>query len=428
MQTRQSGAAHVPIMFFLILLVMFLGALAYAYVTTDANTNLRTANMGLQADLKTSKGHTLLLQHYIEDLGAVVQLPGKYNGRTETVSADDYANSSLDGISGVIDPKELKQRLDTFGNNLGLATTRGIEDLFAAVVNQKASLDKRITDISTERDVALAAKNATDSKFSEATTAHSRASNEMRQSLEQTRADFDSGKSELQNRIGLLQQNVRDRDTQLAEEKESRTSERKDMQGQIGKLQMHNTALVDKDKMRVPPSVADGSILVAKSGLSSAFINLGKKDMLQPGTIFQIKNQNSEAVKGYATVTRVEQERAEVTLSGLVDAVGDPIRDGDQLYNELYSPGASSKRTIFLLGRFSYPYHKPQLQLLLENLGNTVVGKMGPGIDTVILGDDAINEAGDGFSKVEESEEYKAATMLGVEFVPMRKIRDIVKP
>ncbi|MEQ1634132.1 MAG: hypothetical protein ABL997_17265, partial [Planctomycetota bacterium] len=276
--------------------------------------------------------------------------------------------------------------------------------------------------------VALAAKNATDSKFSEATTAHSRASNEMRQSLEQTRADFDSGKSELQNRIGLLQQNVRDRDTQLAEEKESRTSERKDMQGQIGKLQMHNTALVDKDKMRVPPSVADGSILVAKSGLSSAFINLGKKDMLQPGTIFQIKNQNSEAVKGYATVTRVEQERAEVTLSGLVDAVGDPIRDGDQLYNELYSPGASSKRTIFLLGRFSYPYHKPQLQLLLENLGNTVVGKMGPGIDTVILGDDAINEAGDGFSKVEESEEYKAATMLGVEFVPMRKIRDIVKP
>jgi hypothetical protein len=53
---------------------------------------------------------------------------------------------------------------------------------------------------------------------------------------------------------------------------------------------------------------------------------------------------------------------------------------------------------------------------------------MGPGIDTVILGDDAINEAGDGFTKVEESEEYKAATMLGVEFVPMRKIRDIVKP
>jgi hypothetical protein len=293
---------------------------------------------------------------------------------------------------------------------------------------RKAALDKRVADISTERDAALATKNATDTKFSEATTSHSRASNEMRQTLEQTRADFDSGKRELESRIGLLQQNVRDRDTQIAEEKESRTSERKSMQNQIGKLQMHKTALVDKDKMRVPPSVADGSILVAKSGLNSAFINLGKKDMLQPGTIFQIKNLNSAAVKGYATVTRVEETRAEVSLSGIVDAVGDPVRDGDAIYNDLYSPGQSSKRTIYLLGRFSYPYHKPQLTQLLENLGNRVVAKMGPGIDTVILGDDAINEAGDGFTKVEESEEYKAATMLGVEFVPMRKIRDIVKP
>jgi hypothetical protein len=427
MQSRQNGAAHVPIMFFLILLVMFFGALAFAYVSADESTNLRTDNATLRASVKAIKGKELLLAHYIEDLGNVLQLPGKYTGRPE-VAAEVYENTSLDGIMGVTDPKELKAKLDTFGTNLGLSSTRGLEDLFAAAVNQKAALDKRVADISTERDAALATKNATDTKFSEATTSHSRASNEMRQTLEQTRADFDSGKRELESRIGLLQQNVRDRDTQIAEEKESRTSERKSMQNQIGKLQMHNTALVDKDKMRVPPSVADGSILVAKSGLNSAFINLGKKDMLQPGTIFQIKNLNSSAVKGYATVTRVEETRAEVSLSGIVDAVGDPVRDGDAIYNDLYSPGQSSKRTIYLLGRFSYPYHKPQLTQLLENLGNRVVAKMGPGIDTVILGDDAINEAGDGFTKVEESEEYKAATMLGVEFVPMRKIRDIVKP
>lgn len=427
MQTRQNGAAHVPIMFFLILLVMFLGALAFAYVSTDSNTNLRTDNAKLRADIKAAQGKQLLLSHYIEDLGAVLQLPGKYTIRPE-VSPEVYEGGTLDGITGVADPKELKTKLDTFGSSLGLSSTRGLEDLFSAAVNQKTGLDKRIADLSTERDAALAAKNATDSKFTEATTSHSRASNEMRQTLEQTRADFESGKTDLQNRIGLLQQNVRDRDTQIAEEKESRASERKGMQNQIGKLQMHNTALVDKDKMRIPPSVADGSVLVTKSGLNSAFINLGKKDMLQPGTIFQIKNLNSTSVKAYATVTRVEDTRAEVTLSGIVDPVGDPVRDGDAIYNDLYSPGQSSKRTIFLLGRFSYPYHKPQLTQLLENLGNRVVAKMGPGVDTVILGDDAINEAGDGFTKVEESEEYKAATMLGVEFVPMRKIRDIVKP
>ncbi len=157
-------------------------------------------------------------------------------------------------------------------------------------------------------------------------------------------------------------------------------------------------------------------------------IDLGRKDMLQPGTIFQIKNPNEPSIKGYAKVTRVEQDRAEVMLYDLADKVGDPIRDGDQLYNDLYSPGANSKRKICLLGRFGYPYHKPQLEALLKNLGNTVVAKMEPGVDTVILGDDEVNESKDGMVPVQDSDDYKFANQLGVEFVPMRKIRDIVKP
>jgi hypothetical protein len=79
------------------------------------------------------------------------------------------------------------------------------------------------------------------------------------------------------------------------------------------------------------------------------------------------------------------------------------------------------------MGRFSYPYNKPQLEMLLKNLGNTLVNKMGPGVDTVILGDDAVNEAGDGFTSVTDSAEYKLANELGVEFAPLRKIRDLLK-
>ena len=79
------------------------------------------------------------------------------------------------------------------------------------------------------------------------------------------------------------------------------------------------------------------------------------------------------------------------------------------------------------MGRFSYPYNKPQLEQLLKNLGNKVVAKMGPGVDTVILGNDSVNENGDGFDKVLESQEYKEAINLGVEFAPLLKIRDLIK-
>jgi hypothetical protein len=413
-------------MFFLILLIMFLGALGYAYVVTDKNANLTKENADLiQAD-KQKSGKLFLAEHYIEDIGSLLAVPGKYAGRQNMVAI--YENASLDGMSGVMSPADVQAKMNAFGATIEIGATKGFEDMLAAVVNRVAALKKRITDLEAERDIVLTQKNETDAKFAEATQAHGRAAGEWRQTLDQANADFTSQRTQLGGQITLLQQNVNDRNTALAEEKEARAAERKQKDNEIGKLQMHNTALVDKDRMRHPPNVADGKVIVAKSGVATAFIDLGRKDMLQPGTIFQIKNRNESAIKGYATVTRVEQDRAEVLLHGVVDPIGDAVRDGDLLYNELYSPGAHSKRTIFLLGRFDYPYNKPQLEMLLKGLGNTVVGKMAPGVDTVILGDNPINEAGDDFAKVQDSDEYKFANNLGVEFVPMRKIRDIVKP
>jgi hypothetical protein len=147
--------------------------------------------------------------------------------------------------------------------------------------------------------------------------------------------------------------------------------------------------------------------------------------MLQPDTVFRVRAPKSDRVKAIATVTRVEQDRAEVLLTGVVDPIGNAVQDGDELYNDLYSP--NSKRVIFMLGRFSYPYNKDMVEKLLKRLGNTVVAKMGPGVDTVLLGDDAVNEAGDGFAVVTDSADYKQATDLGVEFVPLRKVKDLLK-
>lgn len=424
MHTRQSGAAHVPIMVFLIVLLMFLGALGFAYVATDTSTKLRNDNATLRAEYKALTNKALLQQHYIEELGDVVKLPGKYAGRPSV----EYEGATLDGIAGVISPADLKAKMAAFGGSIEIGATNGFEDTLTAGANKVAQLKKRITEIETERDAVLTQKNETDAKFAEATSAHSRAAGEWRQTFEQARADYDTGLTTARSTIGTLQENVRRGETTLAEEKESRAAERKSLSNDIAKLTMHNTALVDKDRMRLPPAVADGKVLASKSGLVTAYIDLGRKDMLQPGTIFQIKNPNEGTVKGYAKVTRVEQERAEVLLYDVADKVGDPVRDGDLLYNDLYSPNANSKRTICLLGRFSYPYNKPQLEALLKNLGNTVVAKMAPGVDTVLLGDEVVNEAGDGFAAIEESPEYKLALQLGVEFVPMRKVRDIVKP
>ena len=79
------------------------------------------------------------------------------------------------------------------------------------------------------------------------------------------------------------------------------------------------------------------------------------------------------------------------------------------------------------MGRFSAPYNKPELTNLLKRLGNNVVDKMAPGVDTVILGGDPVNEAGDGFASVQDSAEFKLASELRVEFAYLSSIRDLIK-
>jgi len=422
MHNRQSGAAHVPIMFFLILLVMFLGALGFGYVTLTRNGELQQQLSKATADADVLRNKSFLVEHYIEDIGRVIGKPGKYEGRQGSVSL--YKGATLD-YPMVMNPAEIKKVMDDACAAAGVSAGSSLENVLGAMVTHGSQLAQRTTEIETERDRALTEKRELENKFQSATASHSQASNTWRQSLEQTRAEFTNATSEKDRTIGALQANVNQKVDELTTAKEEATVIEKGLRKEVAKQQMHNSALTAKNAMRTPPDAADGKVIAAQAGVPSAFINLGRKDLLKEGTVFRIKNPHNDKIKGYATVTRLEDERAQVELSGLVDAIGDSVRAGDLLYNDLFSPRVT--RTIFLMGRFSAPYNKPELTNLLRRLGNKVVDKMAPGVDTVILGNDPINEAGDGFASVQESDDYKLASDLRVEFAYLNTIRDLIK-
>lgn len=419
---RQSGAAHVPIMFFLLLLVMFLGALGFGYVTMTQNNDLERQIAKERADAQVLRNKALLIEHYIEDLGRVVGKPGKYEGRAASRSI--YGDAVLD-YPMVMNPEELKQLMADACQRGGVSVASGLENVLGSMVTRVSQLQQRAVEAEGERDKALTDKRELEGKFAQATGSHTSAANKWRQDLEQSRAEFTNANAERDRTIGSLQENVRQKVDELTTAREEHTAEKKNLNKEIDKRNIQLSAMTARDALRNPPDAADGKVIAAQAGVPTAFIGLGKKDMLVPGTVFRIKNTNSPNVKGYATVTRVEDERAEVALSGMVDPIGDWARAGDLLFNELYTPGVT--RTIFLLGRFSAPYNKPELKNLLVRLGNKVVDKMAPGVDTVILGNDPINEAGDGFTSVQESDEYKLAADLRVEFTYLKTIRDLIK-
>src|SRR5262245_2474486 len=241
MHTRQSGAAHVPMIYFLLLLALFLGAVGFGYVQADNAGKLRTELSQQRDDGKAKSNKLLLMQHYIEDVGEVVAQPGKYSGR----SGIDYQGANLDGITGVISPADLKSRFTALGASVEIGATRGLEDLANAITGKHNSLKKRIGEIETERDKALTDKNENDVKIAEASAAHARAAAEWKQQLDQARADYASGTAGLNSNITSLQENVRRGDTALNEEKERATAERKVLKNDVAKLQMHTTGLAD---------------------------------------------------------------------------------------------------------------------------------------------------------------------------------------
>ena len=107
MHNRQTGAAHVPIMFFLILLVMFLGALGFAYVQQTKNGEVLTAKDKALAENKVLKDKDLLVSHYVADVGKAIGKPGKYIGRAGTKLYGDAVLS----YPGLMDPKEVEKVL-----------------------------------------------------------------------------------------------------------------------------------------------------------------------------------------------------------------------------------------------------------------------------------------------------------------------------
>jgi hypothetical protein len=425
MHIRQRGAAHVPMIFFLLVLALFLGAISFAFVTHSKNGELIKARDAAVADYTVLKDRNLLVTDYIKAIGTVIGKPGQYTGRAgANYGTAAAANGLGTSFEGVMNPDEIKKLMDDKLTAMNLQAATGLENTLDAMVTKLGQLNQRVKDIESERDKQMAEKSEVDKKFQVATTEASSKAKEFATTLEQQRTDYEAAKQQQESRINTVSEGLRTTNDALSAEKERAAAKEKELDKRVSMFQIHNAALVARETLRKPEDVPDGKILVAKTGVPTAFINLGRKDLLMPGTVFRVKNPNSSAVKGYATVTRVEEERAEVSLTDFTDPVSDFARAGDLLYNNLYTPHMA--RTIFLMGRFTSP-NKDAIAVLLKRLGNKVVDKMQPGVDTVILGDNPINEAGDGFAAVQDSPEYKLASELRVEFANMNQIRDLIK-
>lgn len=433
MQNRERGAAHINIFYFLVAMVLFLGSLWFGYVqmsqVNDAITKRKTAEINEQIAKRDLEHY----KHYTEEISNLLGAKGDWAGKAGWKWDDRFpriatANGSAtpSPIAGVSLATDLSKSLKGLAQSLGIPDTEAspIAPFFGQVdLRYKAQVQQVATADAARQKAATDLATQTGSYQGNLATAQSQAT--------AATANFNKQMNDLRTANTSIQTRLRNSESEVGKvngEKQALVEQHQEdinkAQKRLDRQKGQNSALVATLKLRNTPEESDGEVISASMHTDTGFINIGVKDMLRRGTKFRITNRDGK-LKGYGEVVKTMQDRSEIRISKVVDRVGDPIGQGDRLFNALYSPNL--KRNVAMIGRFSHPYTKPMIKTLLERLGNKVYNKVEVGVDLVIVGLQQPNEDGSGLEPVEKTPGYLAAQQLGCEIITIQKIRDLLK-
>jgi hypothetical protein len=433
MHCPERGTAHVNIFYFVVMLVLFLGAVAFGYVQFGDNTQLAKENARLAAEQKQLKIDMQVRDHYIEDVRDVIGEAGKYEGRAGFVYLDPEDKPvpgqpapEVKAIDNVALPATITTTVKTFAHQAGLteSTATPLGSLLGQAKQALDAKDKRIADLEAEKTVLATQVSAAQQSVTESDRQKQAEIAKLTQEKEELRQRIDADYTKNTAEIANLREGQKRLRDEMDAAKDETAKQVLAMNKEKNLLMARIDAQTNLTKLVNPPQTADGSVITASATTGRGWVNLGRKDMLPLGTVFQVTAPGKTTLKAHARVTKVDYDRSEVELYDVADRF-DPIVKGDEIKNELYSPNL--RRNIVLIGRFSYPLTKPTVKMVLEKLGNKVTDKIGPGVDLVLVGGDTLNEEGDGLSDIRESAEYKDALSLGIEIANVNKVREFLQ-
>jgi hypothetical protein len=174
------------------------------------------------------------------------------------------------------------------------------------------------------------------------------------------------------------------------------------------------------------PEAADGKVLSVGAGGSIAFIDIGRRNGLRPGTRFEVLRpaENGELVKagGMIEVRELQDNIAMVGVMGEPNPL-DPILPGDLVRN----PHFDRTRVMhhYLLGEFPLTMSKEFVAARLGELGAAVDDTLGTQTDVLVLGERPLGEAD--AKDLTETDEYKLADKLGMRIIRLTELAEFLR-
>lgn len=412
MLRRNAGKARISIVWMVTVGVLFLVALVFAFIAQSDLSTERDNVVAARADAAqmTTQVEALLAER--RNLSTVL-------GWYDRQSADQQA-----------DPEAAKKALDELKStfpDLGAAEKdfeSAIPKILAAFnerARKLAELETRSKGLESELTAAQAATAEVGSE-KDTTIAG------LRQQMADEQKNAEQRIQELESRIEQARTQLAERDGEVRKARDEAGLEKRrfDAQKAIDDAriaQLSSVTAFARDPFWRQP---DGRVLEVSERLGSGWIDIGANQRVVRGLVFEVRSPGEESVKGFAEVTAVKANSAEVQFTGVVDRFSPPVA-GDVVANRLYDPVGG--RNAVLVGRFSGTFNDTDLKALLAKMGIQVQPRVDKTTHFLIVGSEVWTDPDTGEPLAEPRQpsdmpEYKQAESLGVQIVPIQDIRE----
>jgi predicted nucleic acid-binding Zn-ribbon protein len=405
----RRGAARVgapAIVMFVLLLV----ALFYAYVAQDAEALARRELDAARADRAESRASVETITRDLADRSLLLGFSENPAINPSNVESAAAALAELKANFPNMEP------VSTFEDAVPSAISS-----YQTKVAQIRALQTRISElegqVSAERDAKSALQAEKDQRIST-----------LEQEARDAAETADSEISRLEDSVSKLRSQLNSTTEQVTDAEDAkRATERALETAKLEHAAARGQWTSQRNDIKRRSEKADGEISAVMSEFGVGFINLSASDRLSEGTVFRIVSgrpgADTSKAKAHCRVTNVGPKFAEVAIYDVADRF-EPVVVGDQIYNPLYE--AKGQRNAVLAGNISGAYNEAELRTLFAEIGIEIQSEISNATDFLITGGPIrTDEDGEPLEEpmpVDQLPVYGEARDLGITIVSMRDL------
>jgi low affinity Fe/Cu permease len=400
MSQNNRGAAQVSLMWVIALAVIMLMSLGFAFLQNQALTDTK----GFLAD---ARAQTAKADKDLTDL----RLKRSEEIRQIGFGTEDGSAISLDALQA-----GKNEYITRFGLDAG--NINDLDDLaspvfakFSEVTGQRDALQTEVNQLRNDLDARNQASQ-TAMREKDSTIA------DLRRQMEDQANTKDGQIVDIERTRDALRDQLRERETEITNLNSLLDQQARDAAGELAIMSQRNAILSSRlNEVARRAETPDGTVLAVSSELGRAWIDRGADDRVTVGMTFEVRNANTNAVKGKLRITAVEAGRSEAAVVSQVDQY-DPVRADDIILNAVYDP--SRKPIAALLGNGFGKYNANDMRSMLERVGVEVREDVTAETDYLLLGTPFFDEETGDVMNWDSNDAHKAATSLSVAVIPMR--------